>query len=390
MAKQADLYSPDEAAKMLGIPRIRLFGMLTSGELEGHQDEWARWRIPARAIRCARQDPEPPSGPGGSSGNDAEFRIAEEGEAFSSEEKTTQTVEEPSEEEGQQEEGGRERRPQSGIDAEKGSEVEAADGLSPPSGSGETPAPGAAPDKTKGESRSILGIVSGLASVTLLVTGLALFAFYVLNQESQDVATNSIDPEGFNVPEIEAPQKETAEIVDADVPEVEATESTRAGAPGNPREPEDKTLRATIPKDKTLKVTIPKMNRIEDSTFPDAAVDDEEALKNNAGIHQRGTGFPWQQEANVYLAGHRLGYPTEASFLAFWDLDALENGDEVLVTDANGTEYTYRVFKEFVVNPTDVYVTEPIEGKNIVTLQTCTLPDYSKRLIVQAELVDEA
>jgi sortase A len=132
------------------------------------------------------------------------------------------------------------------------------------------------------------------------------------------------------------------------------------------------------------------MNRIEDGTFPDAAVDDEEALKNNAGIHQKGTGFPWQEEANVYLAGHRLGYPTEASFLAFWDLDALENGDEVLVTDANGTEYTYRVFKEFVVNPTDVYVTEPIEGKNIVTLQTCTLPDYSKRLIVQAELVDEA
>ncbi len=375
---------------MLGIPRIRLFGMLTSGELEGHQDEWARWRIPARAIRRARQDPEPPSGPGGSSEDDAEFRIAEEGEAFSSEEKTTQTVEEPSEEEGQQEEEDRERRPQSGIDAEKGSEVEAADGLSPPSGNGETPAPDAAPDKTKGESRSILGIVSGLASVTLLVAGLALLAFYVLNQESQDVATNSNDPEGFNVPRSEAPQKETAEIEDADVPEVEATESTRPGAPGTPREPEDKTLKVTIPKDKTLKVTIPKMNRIEDGTFPDAAVDDEEALKNNAGIHQRGTGFPWQEEANVYLAGHRLGYPTEASFLAFWDLDALENGDEVLVTDANGTEYTYRVFKEFVVNPTDVYVTEPIEGKNIVTLQTCTLPDYSKRLIVQAELVDEA
>jgi len=380
MAKQADLYGPDEAAKLLGIPRIRLFGMLTSGELEGHQDEWARWRIPARAIRRARQDPEPPSGPGGSSEDDAESRTAEGGEAFSSEEKTTQTVEEPSEEEGQQEEEDRERRPQSGIDAEKGSEVEAADGLSPPSGNGEAPAPDAAPDKTKGVSHSIIGIVSGLASVTLLVAGLALLAFYVLNQESQDVATNSNDPEGFNVPEIEAPQEETAEIVDADVPEVEATESARAGAPGTPREPEDK----------TLKVTIPKMNRIEDGTFPDAAVDDEEALKNNAGIHQRGTGFPWQEEANVYLAGHRLGYPTEASFLAFWDLDALENGDEGLVTDANGTEYTYRVVKEFVVNPTDVYVTEPIEGRNIVTLQTCTLPDYSKRLIVQAELVDEA
>jgi sortase A len=361
MAKQADLYSPDEAAKMLGIPRIRLFGMLTSGELEGHQDEWARWRIPARAIRRARQDPEPPSaGPGGSSEDDAESRIAEEGEAFGSEEKTTHTAEEPSEEEGQQEEEDRERRPQSGIDAEEGSEVEAADGLSPPSGNGETPAPDAAPDKTKGESRSILGIVSGLASVALLVAGLALLAFHALNQESQDVATNSNDPGGFNVPEIEAPQEETAEIVDADVPE-----------------------------DKTLRVTVPSMARIKDAPVPDTFATDEESLKNYVGIHQRGTGFPWQEEANVYLAGHRLGYPGTSSWLGFWDLDNVKAGEQITVTDANGTEYTYEVFKSFVVNPNDVWVTAPVPGKNILTLQTCTLPDYSQRLIVQAELVEE-
>jgi len=29
-------------------------------------------------------------------------------------------------------------------------------------------------------------------------------------------------------------------------------------------------------------------------------------------------------------------------------------------------------------------------GKNILTLQTCTLPDYKQRLIVQAELTDTA
>jgi sortase A len=33
-------------------------------------------------------------------------------------------------------------------------------------------------------------------------------------------------------------------------------------------------------------------------------------------------------------------------------------------------------------------VTQPLEGKNVLTLQTCTLPDYSQRLIVQAERVD--
>ena len=44
----------------------------------------------------------------------------------------------------------------------------------------------------------------------------------------------------------------------------------------------------------------------------------------------------------------------------------------------------------FVVGPTDLWVTETVPGKYILTLQTCTLPDYSERLIVQAELVNEA
>jgi sortase A len=34
-------------------------------------------------------------------------------------------------------------------------------------------------------------------------------------------------------------------------------------------------------------------------------------------------------------------------------------------------------------------VTRLLPGKNIVSLQTCTLPDYSKRLIVQAEKVSK-
>jgi len=42
------------------------------------------------------------------------------------------------------------------------------------------------------------------------------------------------------------------------------------------------------------------------------------------------------------------------------------------------------------VEPTDLSVTKPVLGKNILTLQTCTLPDYKNRLIVRAELVDEA
>ncbi len=202
--------------------------------------------------------------------------------------------------------------------------------------------------------RRIRSGVLGLVSLAMIATGVALVGFFFLGGSGG--ATNGEEPAAFNVPEIE----NTQETADAGGPE-----------------------------DKTLKLTVPKMARVENATIPDTAGDDEEALKNNAAIHLKGTGFPWQEEANVYLAGHRLGYPNEPSFLAFWDLDALENGDEVFVEDADGKKYTYRVFKEFVVDPTDLYVTEPVPGKNVLTLQTCTLPDYSQRLIVQAELVDQ-
>jgi hypothetical protein len=65
MAKEADFYSTGEAAEALGLSERRVFSMLVSGELEGQQDEWARWRVPASAIRRARRSPEPSSDPGG-------------------------------------------------------------------------------------------------------------------------------------------------------------------------------------------------------------------------------------------------------------------------------------------------------------------------------------
>ena len=141
------------------------------------------------------------------------------------------------------------------------------------------------------------------------------------------------------------------------------------------------------PEDESLKVTIPAMRRIQNVSVPYADGGNEAAFKRYAGVHLRGTGHPWDEEANVYIAGHRLGYPRTDSWLAFWDLNRVENGDKVFLTDADGKKYVYKVFREFVVEPTRVSVTRPLEGRNIVTLQTCTLPDYSKRLIVQAEKV---
>ena len=145
---------------------------------------------------------------------------------------------------------------------------------------------------------------------------------------------------------------------------------------------------ANAPGDPTLNITVPSMERIKDAPVPDTTGDDEDSLRDYVGIHLEGTGFPWQKEANVYIAGHRLGYPNTPSFLAFWDLDNVSEGDQIFVKDANGRQYTYEVFQTLKVEPTDLFVTEPQDGKNILTLQSCTLPDYAQRLIVQAEMVD--
>ena len=143
------------------------------------------------------------------------------------------------------------------------------------------------------------------------------------------------------------------------------------------------------PNNSTMKLTVPEMQRVREVPVYDGAMNDEGAL-HDGSLHVRSTGFPWQQGSNVYIAGHRLGFPGTKSYLVFWDLDKLENGDEVILTDANGTRYTYQVFKKQVVAPSEVQVLQPVPGKSMVTLQTCTLPDYAERLIVQAELTSVA
>jgi sortase A len=142
------------------------------------------------------------------------------------------------------------------------------------------------------------------------------------------------------------------------------------------------------PSNEMMKLTVPKMERIENDEIPTGLGTDETLFHDYAGVHLKHTGFPWEEEANVYIAGHRLGYEGTDSYLAFWDLNKLEDGDEFYITDSEGRKYTYVVFKKFIATPDNLSVLYPVEGKNIVTLQTCTLPDYTNRLLVRGELVD--
>jgi sortase A len=139
-------------------------------------------------------------------------------------------------------------------------------------------------------------------------------------------------------------------------------------------------------RDETMKLFIPSMKHVDNVPVYTAAAHNQPALRNGT-LHLAGTGFPWQREANVYIAGHRLGYPRTKSFLVFWDLNRLKMGRRVVLKDSEGERYVYRVYDRFVLGPDDASATKPVAGKNVVSLQTCTLPNYKDRLIVRAELV---
>ena len=137
------------------------------------------------------------------------------------------------------------------------------------------------------------------------------------------------------------------------------------------------------PSDKTLYLTIPKLGLKDVKVYDSIS---EENLAESA-IHVPQTGFPWQPGANTYIAGHRLGYFGTDSWVVFLRLNELEAGDEVILKDSIGNEYLYRVTRAMVVGPQQVEVMNSAAGKSIVSLQTCTLPDFSERLVVQGERV---
>ncbi len=137
------------------------------------------------------------------------------------------------------------------------------------------------------------------------------------------------------------------------------------------------------PEDKTLYLTIPKLGLEDIPAFDTVS---EKKLRDGT-VHIPATGYPWQEGANVFIAGHRIGYENTPSYYVFFRLDELANGDEILLEDSAGGQYLYRINKQVVVGPNSVGVMNPVGGKSLITLQTCTLPDYEERLIVQGELI---
>lgn len=101
--------------------------------------------------------------------------------------------------------------------------------------------------------------------------------------------------------------------------------------------------------------------------------------------HIPGTALPGQ-EGNCVLGGHRNYIPMHP----FRHLDMMKTGDAIILEDQEN-RYTYEIFEIFVVKPSDVWITDPLEEeKSVVTVFTCTpVLTMTDRLVVRARLISQ-
>jgi sortase A len=99
--------------------------------------------------------------------------------------------------------------------------------------------------------------------------------------------------------------------------------------------------------------------------------------------HYRNTALPGQK-GNSAIAAHRTAYGSP-----FKEVDKMEAGDEIFVTNALKERFTYRVRDIKVVEPTDFSVLEPTD-EAILTLTSCTPLYTAKQRIIITSVLDEA
>ena len=164
---------------------------------------------------------------------------------------------------------------------------------------------------------------------------------------------------------------------------------SRAGRPPKGFSPE--------PGEPVFRLSIPEIDLNDGKGYIVVEGVDEETLKLGPGHYPRcGPGFEiplctrfpaaWPgTPGRVVLSGHRTTYKAP-----FFDLDKLEDGDEIIAETKWGT-FTYEVYDQRIVDPTDASVV--VEKKNVreLVLTTCN-PKFSasQRLITYARQVDEA
>lgn len=91
-------------------------------------------------------------------------------------------------------------------------------------------------------------------------------------------------------------------------------------------------------------------------------------MKNSASLGAKG---------NCVLAGHRGGIYG----VFFRDVDQLQKGDKVKVTNMNGEIFYYKMYDSFLVEPDEMWVIDDIGQEYTLTLVTCEEQSKKRRII---------
>jgi len=249
-----------------------------------------------------------------------------------------------------------------------------------------------------------LGIVVLFAIGALVLAGRGM-----LSGADAQPAERAIQPTGAKEATPEPVKETAAKTADETEPEKKANQIERAVEEPNPvshkasdsasasgsasasATASGSSSNAAAPADTMMYLSVPAMGI---SDIPVVEGTTEASLSQGAG-HVPGTGYPWVAGSNTYIAGHRIGYPGTPSDHVFWNLPNLGQGDRIILTDSNGTTYTYAVSEIFEVSPSDLSVTAPTGG-DVVSLQTCIEnygdywtpgPNWYVRYVVRGERV---
>ena len=168
------------------------------------------------------------------------------------------------------------------------------------------------------------------------------------------------------------PPEEQAEAPDRAEEEAKQEEESAAekkAAEERAAAEEEERQATAVPDDPTLFLTVPKLG-IYGHTVRN---EDTEAALDLGAIKVPGSGFPWEKkDTNTYIACHRIGWPGTESYNQCLDLPAMQMGDEVFLQDTLGRVYQYRISELRAVSPNDSWITNPVAGEDVVSLQTCT------------------
>ncbi len=107
------------------------------------------------------------------------------------------------------------------------------------------------------------------------------------------------------------------------------------------------------------------------------------------GVAHAATSYFPNEQGAVYIFSHSTNYEWFVKDLnaVFYLLKNLTEGD-LIVLIYKGTEYTYKLTEKRVVSPEAVSYMAPMEGKQMLILQTCWPPgSTTERLLVLADLV---